>query len=419
VNYTQSWDTLDSLGNWQSFTDDTNGSTTGGSTTYGRSHNAANEVTDSGGAWADPTYDAAGNMTSGPKAGDETTTQYFIYDAWNRLVGVSLNADGDVADAGEVRYEYDGLNRRIQADLAGGTADDLAYFYSEQFQVLEVRKGGDADPLEQYVWGPEYVDAAIVRYHDGNTDGDYADAMDNTLYPTYDANYNVTAVVNASGTVVERYEYLAYGEQTVLDAAYSLDADGQTDVAFYLGWQGLRQDVDTNLVYNRARFLHVTLGRYTQRDQAGYIDGLNIYINRLDNPVNRLDPGGNESWQQELKEKIKERINNIIRKLEEPGYVRDLVCKQIERQLKNLIKKLVKMSNNPPQESDPLNPGGKIKDDIVEKWEIKWGKIGDLGPGIKPVFGPTLGLGDGWDIGGGLDIDMSSKECTCGALSQP
>ena len=39
------------------------------------------------------------------------------------------------------------------------------------------------------------------------------------LYAQQDANYDTTALVNTSGTVVERYTYSPYGVVTVLDAS--------------------------------------------------------------------------------------------------------------------------------------------------------------------------------------------------------
>jgi len=66
----------------------------------------------------DSDYDAAGNQTSGPKPTDETTRNHYTYDAWNRLVFVWVDSNGDGDhDAGETviaRYEYDALNRRGQ-----------------------------------------------------------------------------------------------------------------------------------------------------------------------------------------------------------------------------------------------------------------------------------------------------------------
>jgi hypothetical protein len=96
---------------------------------------------------------------------------------------------------------YDGLNRRISK--TAGT-DTLDYYYNENWQVLEVRKNGSANPLEQWVWDQRYIDAPVLRWHDSNTDG----TVDDTLYATNDANMNVTALVDPStGSVVDRYAY--------------------------------------------------------------------------------------------------------------------------------------------------------------------------------------------------------------------
>ena len=47
-----------------------------------------------------------------------------------------------------------------------------------------------AHPFDQYVWDIRYIDAPVVRFHDGDTDGSYNDPEDNTLYYCNDANYN-------------------------------------------------------------------------------------------------------------------------------------------------------------------------------------------------------------------------------------
>jgi hypothetical protein len=56
--------------------------------------------------WFDPTYDAAGNMTSVPKPSSLANGLGLKWDAWNRLVQVT---DGQSVAA---THEYDGLNRR-------------------------------------------------------------------------------------------------------------------------------------------------------------------------------------------------------------------------------------------------------------------------------------------------------------------
>jgi RHS repeat-associated protein len=283
VNFSQDWNTLDSLGNWQTFTEDTNGSTAGGSTAYNRTHNKVNETTDSGSTWIDPVYDAAGNMTSGPKGGAETTRLHFTYDAWNRLVVVKNDSGGSPGTTAAT-YSYDGMNRRIKK-VVGANTDD--FYLSEQDQVVESRRNGDTDPRELYIWDVRYVDSAVAVYRDWDVNG----AINDKFYFLTDANYNVTALVDKFGTMRERYEYMPYGKQVVLNPDFSLDPDG-SDYGTSLGHQGLWHDVETGMVYNRARYLHLTLGRFMQRDPADYADGYNLYQYVRSTPINLNDPSG-------------------------------------------------------------------------------------------------------------------------------
>jgi YD repeat-containing protein len=201
-SHDQSWG-LDGLGNFGSFTDDALSQT--------RTANAANEITGISGSWADPTYDAAGNMISAPKPGAESTRIHLRFDAWNHLVGVYADDPLNPGQPGDLiaSYEFDGVNRRIEKVVAGES--HVHYFYNQQWQMLEevyVDGGGVSQLTNQYVWSPRYIDAPIVRFQDGNADGDYLDAGDNVRYYLSDANFNTTAVVDAgSGDVMARYVY--------------------------------------------------------------------------------------------------------------------------------------------------------------------------------------------------------------------
>ncbi len=91
----QAW-TLDEVGNWSQFKWDDDGGADDW-VTQTRTHNKANEITDTNADWLDPAYNLAGNMTEGPKPGDETDDgelQFYTYDAWNRLVKV-VRKSGD------------------------------------------------------------------------------------------------------------------------------------------------------------------------------------------------------------------------------------------------------------------------------------------------------------------------------------
>jgi len=315
----QAW-SLDTVGNWSQFKWDTDGGGGGTPITQTRAHNTANEIAGNGGNpisgtgaanWVDPTYDPAGNMTAGPQPRYETAdanTQLYVYDAWNRLTKIyeDANCNDMIDDPGELvaTYSYDGQNRRIRKVLAVPNPDvTYDYYYNESWQVLEVRKGGDTDPLEQYVWGIQYVDAPVVRFRDGNVDGDLLDTQDNTdstLYYTYDGNFNVTAVIKPDGTVAERYTYDPYGQVTFKAADWS-DAASQAKSAYYneILYCGYRFDPESGLFHVRNRYYHPTLGRWTTREPqlghtqgSGYHDGMNIYQYGRGNPLVSTDSSG-------------------------------------------------------------------------------------------------------------------------------
>jgi len=58
------------------------------------------------------------------------------------------------------------------------------------------------------------------------------------------------------------------------------------------GHQGLTHDEEFGLVYNRHRYLAPALGRFCQRDPAGYVDGMNLYEYLRATPPVGVDPLG-------------------------------------------------------------------------------------------------------------------------------
>ena len=144
-------------------------------------------------------------------------------------------------------------------------------------------------------WGPRYGHAPILRWRDGNTDGDLSDEGDSTLYYGADANFNVTALVDTSGAAVERYLYEPYGKVTVLDPDWSADEDGQPDFANELLFTGHRLDGESGLYYALHRHYHPTLGRWVSRDPKGYVDGMGLYEYVQSAPIWRYDLEGAES----------------------------------------------------------------------------------------------------------------------------
>jgi len=276
---------------------DTNGLTGDLKTSVERQWDAGGETWSGG----DTTYfryylGAAGNMISAPKTGDETTRIHYVFDAWNRLAAVYADDSQNPGQPGDLiaAYEYDGANRRVEKTLADETAVD--YFYNRQWQMLEQRTNdGETTVVDQYVWSPRYIDAPIVRFHDANGDGDLLDAGDNTRCFTGDANYNVTATIDAStGSIIARYVYTAYGEATAYDSNWSNGAAPADDGPLYCGYMF---DAETANFLARNRYYNSSLATWISRDPIGYWSGeMNLYRYCLNNPVRYIDPDGLATW---------------------------------------------------------------------------------------------------------------------------
>jgi len=291
--FDQSWG-LDGLGNFSTFNDD------GASQT--RTVNGANEITAITGGWISPTYDRAGNMISAPKPGDETARVHYVYDAWNHLVKVYADDSQNPGTPGDLiaEYKYDGTNRRIEKEITeeGGGPTHVHYFYNHDWQMLEERfvdGEGDTVASNQYVWSARYIDAPVLRFHDGNGDGDCnlaTDAADTIRYYAGDANYNVTTTITIgqTETVTEHCVYTAYGEATVYDAAWVTLGAPAEDGPLYCGYFF---DAETGNDLARNRYYNVALATWISRDPIGYKGkDVNLYRYVRNSPLNRLDPLG-------------------------------------------------------------------------------------------------------------------------------
>jgi RHS repeat-associated protein len=126
---------------------------------------------------------------------------------------------------------------------------------------------------------------------DRDTDGN--GTLDERLWVQQDANFNVTALVNGSGAVVERYVYDPYGAVTIYDASYST-VRSSSSYAWVNFHQGLRLDATAALYDNYGRWYSPSLGRFISVDPLGLAPDVNDYRYVGNDPTGVLDPSGLE-----------------------------------------------------------------------------------------------------------------------------
>ena len=210
------------------------------------------------------TYDDEGNTVTKTENGVTTT---YRWDAENRLV--SINQGDQVSE-----FYYDGLDRRVR--IVEKTADVVTSekrFIWCGSQICEER-----DATNQ-----------TLRHYFGNGETRTAnDANPGNYYYTTDHLGSTRAVLDASGTVVARYEYTPYGDVT--QTAGTLEFD-------FL-YTGHYQHKPSNLFLTHYRAYDPMQGRWLSRDPLGAMgpDGPNLYSYVRNNPINYIDPLGLCWW---------------------------------------------------------------------------------------------------------------------------
>jgi RHS repeat-associated protein len=302
--------TLDPTGNWSSYLTKTSGTT---DLTQTRTSNKVNEITafSSTPTWSTPpAYDAAGNMTSFPQPASPSSAFTTIYDAWNRMT--SISSGGSVV----ATYQYDGRGRRI-VKVTTATSETRHFYYTDRWQGVEERVGSSTTMDKQHVWGIRYVDELVCR----------DDATPARLYACQDANFNLTAITDTSGNVVERYAFDPYGSRAIMNASWSV-----ISISTY-GWtnghQGLTYDEESGLIFNNARYLNPILGCFLQRDWLEYLAGANLYEYERSSAPNLLDATGAYPTDSQHCLDLADRIHSLTREIQK----REDEYKQDDQQL--------------------------------------------------------------------------------------
>ena len=159
------------------------------------------------------------------------------------------------ADNVTTQYTYyiDGLRKSKKV----GTGETKYFIWSNGNMVYEFTATDDI----AYFFGLHLVSSDDYRY-------------------VLNAHGDVVALVNASGNVVRRYEYDAFGVELNPDET---DTNPYRYCAEYF-------DVESGTIYLRARYYSPNHGRFTQLDPAR--DGLNWYAYCYNNPAMWVDYWG-------------------------------------------------------------------------------------------------------------------------------
>lgn len=112
-----------------------------------------------------------------------------------------------------------------------------------------------------------------------------------TLRTDRNGQCSITALTNASGTITERYGYIAYGQSTFFDGSgTAISASAESNRYTYTGREW---DEDLGLYHYRARMYDAVSGRFLGRDPIGFEGSQwGLYVYCKSSPLLYMDWAG-------------------------------------------------------------------------------------------------------------------------------
>lgn len=241
------------------------------------------EITDSGNSIFNFEYNDIGSLSSQIESTyDEldqlssTKTKSITWNAEQFLESVTIEENSVTT---QIQYTYDGLNRRIAKSktIDGGVPEVTKYIY-DGWQLIQEES---LTETINYVWG-NYIDELVYYEVDGTG-----------YYPLQGVNYNIEAVSNEAGAIVEWYQISPFGQVKMFNGLGEDITETGSRVSNRHTFQGRDYDEDLGMFYYRNRWMSPTMGRFISRDPMRYGAGdINLYRFVGNNPFGSLDPSG-------------------------------------------------------------------------------------------------------------------------------
>lgn len=247
-------------------------------------------------------YDDNGNITAKvPKDASKKAYKY-SYNSLNQLIKFQITETALGNIVLESSYIYDVLGRRIKKSVIDyANLNDTVKTYSRMYvydgENIISEHNAQGEVLITYSHDPRNWDLILsakvtnagVSAKVATSPGVYQFLRDNSG--------SVVAIVNSSGSILQKYTYRTFGEISSITTESGIDVSAQPIFRSLYTFSGREFDEESGLYYMRARYYDPKVGRFIQEDPfAGKrtypLSVVNRYTYANNSPVNFVDPSG-------------------------------------------------------------------------------------------------------------------------------
>ncbi|MCL5773486.1 MAG: RHS repeat-associated core domain-containing protein [Firmicutes bacterium] len=225
-------------------------------------------------------WDSNGNLIQKIDHSQGNAVTSYAYDFENHLTQVTF------PDTTTESYKYSGDGLRVSKRRdTGPSGIEISYILS----------GSDVIRETSAVWGnpPPPATPTTDYILAGSMAGPLGLKQPGNPTPIYhythgDGQGSVMGLTDDSGAITDQYQYDAWGSMAFLPNP----PPNQTYNPYH--YTGQQVDQSTGLYYLRNRYYDAQAGRFTTEDPIGFDGGLNLFTYCDNDPVNSIDPEGQQ-----------------------------------------------------------------------------------------------------------------------------
>lgn len=263
--------------------------------TAGTAYKSSNRLTSTTVGINNPTveryaYDSQGNLIRMPHLGGVYPDSNLTWDYADRL-----RQTGDGGDR-TAYYVCDAEGRRVRKvwEISAGLVEERLYLGG--MEIFRRRQGADRLERETLHIMDGQQRVALVETRTADTAGN--DPAPSQLF-RYQLNNRLGSAcleLDEQARIISYEEFTPYGS-TSYQAVRS-----QMERPKRYRYTGKERDEENGLYYEEARYYASWLGRWTSCDPTGLVDGPNLYLYTLCNPVRFTDKSGEKTIEEQINE---------------------------------------------------------------------------------------------------------------------